>query len=109
MSGIKGRSGRRPKPSTEWRAWETNNPGKLSQLIDKLCDMGISGDREAAIYVINRFGGTPSQSIDHRIKQTTLILTASDYEQLQFFNNEIATKENLLLGSGGSSTTERDT
>lgn len=95
MSGVKGRSGRKPTRVTEYKQWFDMNPGKIVELLEMLYEMGKNGDREAAIYVINRIAGTPKQSIDQR--NVNVDFTPDDYIRLL----------STLEGSVGLPTAER--
>ena len=86
MSGVKGLSGRKAKRITEYNRYvkrELERGGKLVDLIDKLVEMGLKGDREACIYVIDRIFGRPRQEIDQRVKQLNLNVTGDELAQLR--------------------------
>lgn len=98
MSGKKGKSGRRKKQITELADWVEANKGKVTDLLEALYTRGLEmqsvkcpkcqnsfeikscGDRESAIYVIDRILGRPHQSQDLRIKAGVLTFTPDDYE-----------------------------
>ena len=73
MSGVKGRSGPRKKLTTQYDEWIKDNPIKVATLLDILYQKGLNGDKDAAIYVIDRVLGRPRQAIDASIKGEILI------------------------------------
>lgn len=95
MAGIKGKSGRKRIPSNEEKEYlekqrEVLVPMALRALSKKVKD----GDRDAAKYILDRFMGTPHQSIDHRVKGT-LVLTADEYE---LASRDLIEAETRVLG-----------
>lgn len=60
--GKKGLSGRKPKLSTQVRRALESVPVK--DIFDKLIEMGLEGDREACIYLLDRIYGKPKQTQD---------------------------------------------
>ena len=65
MSGVKGRSGRRKKPSTLVNEALDAVRQDLPELFKSLRTMAVeSGDREAAIYLIDRILGRPKQQTE---------------------------------------------
>lgn len=78
--GQKGKSGRKPLRITEYKQWFDANPHKIVELLEVLYEMGVKGDRDAAIYVINRIAGTPKQTIDQRT--LSVDFTPDDYLKL---------------------------
>ena len=94
MTGVKGRSGPRKKRETQYDDWIRANPGKIVSLLEVLCDKGLDGDREAAIYVIDRVLGRPRQEIDQRVKVLQLSVSGDDLARLQLKYEEA---ERLLL------------
>ena len=81
MSGIKGRSGRKPTRITEYKQWFDENPGKIVDLLEMLYQRAMTDqDREAAIYIIDRVAGKPKQSIDQRT--INIDFTPDDYIKL---------------------------
>ena len=79
MSGIKGRSGRKPSRITDYKRWFDANPDKIVNLLDMLYNKALTdNDREAAIYIIDRVAGRPRQEIDNRTS-ITLLPTPDDY------------------------------
>jgi hypothetical protein len=68
MSGVKGRSGGKPKPKTLMdRALRAANEA-IPELMASLVRRGIEGDKECAIYVIDRVMGRPAISVDQRVR-----------------------------------------
>lgn len=72
--------GRPPGKATQYKRWLEQNEHKIAELLNKLYEMGTNGDREAAIYVINRFAGTPKQTVDSR--SINVSFTPDDYIRL---------------------------
>jgi len=65
MSGVKGRSGRRKKPSTLLNEALDAVRQDLPDLFKSLRAMAVEkGDREAAIYLIDRILGRPKQQTE---------------------------------------------
>jgi len=73
MSGVKGRSGRRKKLTTQYDEWIKDNPVKVATLLDILYQKGLNGDKDAAIYVIDRILGRPKQAVDIKARGQILI------------------------------------
>lgn len=80
MPGVKGKSGRKPKRITEIKRWVEANQSRIFELLDVLTERGLKGDREAAVYVIDRVLGKPKVEIDQRVKGAVINLTADDFE-----------------------------
>jgi len=81
MAGVKGRSGRKPLPSTIiertlQRAKDKDLPEIIAVLIQKAKD----GDKDCAIYVCDRLLGRPKQEIDARMKAQVVTITPDEYE-----------------------------
>ena len=86
MSGVKGKSGRKPTRITEYKQWFDENPGKIVDLLEMLYNRAItSQDREAAIYIIDRVAGKPKQSIDQR----TLNIDFSPDDYIKLLNSRV--------------------
>lgn len=56
-----GKAGRPKKVKTQVKDWIKAHPFAVSALMQSLYDEGIKGDREAAIYIIDRIKGKPTQ------------------------------------------------
>lgn len=80
MSGVKGKAGRKPLRITQYKEWFDANPHKIVELLEVLYNLGMKGDKDAAIYVINRIAGTPKQTIDQRTLNVDF--TPDDYLKL---------------------------
>jgi len=81
MSGVKGRSGRKPKASTNIQQYlnsirDTEIPLILAAMIEK----AKAGDKDLMIYLTDRCLGRPRQEIDSRIRAQILV-TPDDYNQ----------------------------
>ena len=59
--GKKGRSGRKKSITTIVREAMDKNASHLPALFDKLLELALAGDREAAIYLLDRSLGKPKQ------------------------------------------------
>ena len=83
MAGVKGRSGRVKSPYRIYAEWvkEAENNGTLTDLLEKLKDMALAGDREAAIYLVDRIEGKPKISVDQRIRGALISATPEDYKR----------------------------
>lgn len=80
MAGIKGKSGRKRIPSNEEKAWLEDQRAVLLPMAFRILRIKAkSGSEGAAKYIIDRFMGTPHQSIDHRVK-AGVIVTPDEYE-----------------------------
>jgi len=79
MSGVKGRSGRNKSPSTIINQALARCDRNFPEIFQVVVDKALQGDKECAIYLIDRRLGKPHQSIDQRIKAAVLV-TADDYE-----------------------------
>ncbi len=80
MSGVKGRSGRRPNADRLWaRTIEGLKEQSVPLAYQCLVDNIKNGKLEAAIYLIDRVEGRPRQEIDNRIK-AQIIISPDDYE-----------------------------
>jgi len=64
MAGVAGRSGRKKKPSTLVNEALDRVDQHLPELFQSLIDRATQGDREAAIYLIDRRLGKPKQHTD---------------------------------------------
>lgn len=90
MSGKPGRSGRRKKPSTLINEALALNDQNFPAIFQIIIDKALKGDKECAIYLVDRRLGRPHQSIDNRISAKipvtaeayrTAISDAEDYER----------------------------
>lgn len=97
MSGVKGKSGRKKVPSKQIQEYLESNISRLPELLEALTNKALikisvvcpkcgeryeipgAGDKEAAIYIIDRHLGRPHQSQDLRV-QTKILFTPDDYE-----------------------------
>ena len=81
MAGVKGKSGRKRIPGNEEKAWlESQREVLLPIAFRVLRDKAKKDHSEnSAKYIIDRFLGTPHQSIDHRVKAAVLV-TPDEYE-----------------------------
>ena len=78
--GKKGCSGRKRIPGNEEKAWfEDQRAMLLPVAMRTLREKARSGSETAAKYIVDRFLGTPHQSIDHRVK-AGVIVTPDEYE-----------------------------
>jgi hypothetical protein len=68
MSGIKGRSGRKKTPSTLVNEALARVDQRLPELFEVLIGRAIAGDKDAAIYLIDRKLGKPCISVDQRVR-----------------------------------------
>ena len=72
--------------------FEKTYPGAVNELLLTLYNKGLSGDRESAIYVIDRLRGRPSSSTDLRIKGQ-ITVSPEEYKQIGSEIYEIRNKE----------------
>ncbi len=79
QTGREKTGGRTKKLKTQVKDWIKDNPGAVGELLQKLYERGMDGDKDCAIYVIDRIQGRPRQSLDARVSKE-IILTADDYE-----------------------------
>lgn len=79
MSGVKGRSGPRKQQSTLVNEALARIDQRLPDIFESLIKKAVEGDKDAAIYLIDRRLGRPHQSIDQRVKGV-ILFTADDYE-----------------------------
>ena len=69
MAGVKGRSGRKRVPGKAISmALDRVAERDLPEIIAKLVEKAKNGDKDCAIYILDRVLGRPHQSIDARIK-----------------------------------------
>jgi len=87
--------GRPKKIKTQVKDFIKEHPYAVETLMKTLYDMGIEGDREAAVYIIDRIKGRPSQSIDQRI--TGQVTITPDMRKLAVMYDEIDAKEEQKL------------
>ena len=81
MSGVKGKSGRKKLASTLIAEALEKVEENLPDIIQKLIDKAMQGDKDALIYLIDRRLGRPKQETDLRVKGV-IAFTAEDYELL---------------------------
>ena len=80
MAGVKGKSGRKRIPSNEEKEWLESQRAVLLPIAFRILKVKArEGSENAARYIIDRFLGTPHQSIDHRVK-AEVIVTPDEYE-----------------------------
>lgn len=92
MAGVKGRSGRKKTLGTLMDAAMGRIDQNLEFIFQQLIDKAMAGDKEAAIYLIDRRMGRPHQSIDQRIKgeinitadQIVAAIDGARREQIEF-------------------------
>lgn len=98
MAGIKGRSGRKRIPGNEEKAWfEDQRAVLLPIAMRTLREKARHGSETAAKYIVDRFLGTPHQSIDHRVK-AGVIVTPDEYELAS--RAVLEAQEQALLAQG---------
>tara|TARA_Y100000310_G_scaffold340546_1_gene436667 strand:+ start:2349 stop:2684 length:336 start_codon:yes stop_codon:yes gene_type:complete len=64
MAGVKGKSGRKPMPSTLVNRALAKVDKRLPDIFEALITRALEGDREAQIYLIDRRLGKPKQTTD---------------------------------------------
>jgi len=65
--GYREGAGRKPSVKTQAKRWEEANPGAYDELMQSLYEKALEGDRESAVYVIDRLKGKPRQQTDINI------------------------------------------
>lgn len=81
MSGVKGRSGKRKLPSTIIEeALNRVKTEELPKLLQVLIDKAVGGDRDSAIYLLDRVLGRPAASISMDAKVKAITFSADDYQ-----------------------------
>ncbi len=68
MAGVKGRSGRHPKPSTIVNRAMAIIDKNFEAIMQQCVNNAIKGDKESIFYCIDRKLGRPSISVDQRIR-----------------------------------------
>lgn len=97
MSGVKGRSGPRKSKGRQYDDWVKENPGKIVELLESLYEAGVKGEREAAIYVIDRILGRPRQAQDVNLTGKMLVMTPDTLELANRRLIEIKEEETKLI------------
>ena len=70
--GNPGGPGRPPKLKTQVKDFIKKYPYAVETLMETLYEMGLSKDREAAMYIIDRIKGKPKSTTDVNIDATIL-------------------------------------
>ena len=97
MAGVKGKSGRKKTVSRLIAEYlESIKDDCIVEAINTIREKVRKGDSDAAEYMLNRFLGTPHQSIDHRVKGK-LVLSPEEYIQLDRDIDELKEAETKLL------------
>ena len=86
MSGKKGRSGRQPRAVELARARGKDDAlshvrRRLPEILEVIVQKAEAGDKECAIYCVDRVLGRPRLELDQRVKAEIGTLSASDYLQ----------------------------
>jgi hypothetical protein len=86
MSGKKGRSGRLPRAIELARARGNDDAlscvrRRLPQILEVIVQKAEAGDKECAVYSVDRVLGRPRLEVDQRVKAEIGTLSASDYLQ----------------------------
>jgi len=68
MSGVKGRSGRKGSYGYQLSKALRKIDIRLPELIDKLIERAMDGDREALVYLVDRRLGKPVQQTDMNLQ-----------------------------------------
>ena len=79
MSGVAGRSGRRKNFKHQCDEAINEVDANIKEIFKTLIDKAKGGDKESAMYLIDRVMGRPRQEIDQRIK-AMVIVSPDDYE-----------------------------
>jgi len=67
MAGVKGRSGRKPAPSTYVKNALKHIDEHFEEIVQACVANAIKGDKESIFYCIDRKLGRPSIAIDQRV------------------------------------------
>lgn len=94
MSGVKGKSGRRPYKTTDIRNELQGKPERVRDLLLKLYDAGMQGSIDAAKFYVTMVLGQPKQQIDQNVKSMVLNMSANDYDSMA---RQLITHQNKLL------------
>ena len=86
MSGRKGRSGRLPRAIELARSRGKDDAlscvrRRLPQILEVIVQKAEAGDKECAVYCVDRVLGRPRIELDQRVKAEIGTLSASDYLQ----------------------------
>ena len=97
ISGVKGRSGRKPNLKTVLDKALLMIDADIEGIIGTLIKKALDGDRDSAIYLLDRRLGRPRQEIDQRVS-AIVKMTPEEYETV----TRIAMVEEgaMLLGTG---------
>ena len=93
--GIKGfqqgnkLGGRPPKIKTQIKRFIEQYPGAVEELMIRLYQMGLKGDREACIYMVDRFEGKPRAATDINISGLETLGTATVREIFRIARGEV--------------------
>ncbi len=79
MSGVAGRSGRRKNFKHQIYDAINNVDANIGEIFQTLIDKAKGGDKECAMYLVDRVMGRPRQEIDQRVK-AMVIVSPDDYE-----------------------------
>ena len=85
-------TGRKPGVKTQAIEFEKTYPNAVYDLLTTLYNKGLDGDKDSAIYVIDRLRGRPSSSTDLRIKGQFTV-SPEEYKQIGTEIYEIRNKE----------------
>lgn len=93
-------AGRPKKLKTQVKDWITAHPQAIATLKDKLYQMGISGDREAAMYMIDRFEGKPKAvvGLPEEEGKALAVLAFVELAKLQDAHRKSLTDGNIIEG-----------
>ena len=87
-AGHKGGPGRPPKLKTQVKDWIKEHPYAVAALMQVLYEKGIDGDRECAMYVIDRIKGKPKATIGMDAEDKGLVSMALIMEFRKMVDNK---------------------
>jgi hypothetical protein len=82
MSGVKGKSGRKPKRSTDIKLELLEKPERTRDLLNKCYDLGMQGNIRAIEIYTSYVLGKPKQEIDQTVKAAIFTFTSNDYDSM---------------------------